>query len=229
MAKGNRKQGGGPGGRAPGAAGEAKSRSGNPAVRASARQPAGRPKGSRRAAGATSGGRGAAATPRRRLPPGETLYSPGAGPTRRRIERASAPVVVYLHQLPRLMPIAILLVLLVLGALLPPAFAAHRHRPGHAVRRVVVVPVLAGRDDVGEGDTGGNRRAPDRLRDESVPLEHLSGEGRRRGRSEGRPRPRPTPRRLGDRPGARAAAVIRDGPTEGAGTYGDPRPWARGP
>ena len=123
MAKGNRKQGGGPGARAPGAAGEARSRSGNPAVRASARQPAGRPKGGRRAAGATSGGRGAAATPRRRLPPGETLYSPGAGPTRRRIERASAPVVVYLHQLPRLMPIAILVVLLVLGALLPPAFA----------------------------------------------------------------------------------------------------------
>ena len=123
MAKGNRKQGGGPGGRAPGAAEEAKSRSGNPAVRASARQPAGRPKGGRRAAGATSGGRGAAATPRRRLPPGETLYSPGAGPTRRRIERASAPLVVYLHQLPRLMPIGILVVLLGLGALLPPAFA----------------------------------------------------------------------------------------------------------
>jgi hypothetical protein len=90
-------------------------------VRAGARQPAGRPKGSRYTAG-TPGGR--AAAPRRPLPPGETLYTPGAGPTRRRIERASAPLIVYLHQLPRLAPIGMLVVLLALGALLPAALAA---------------------------------------------------------------------------------------------------------
>jgi hypothetical protein len=35
----------------------------------------------------------------------------------------SAPLLVYLHQLPRLMPIGALVVLLALGALLPPALA----------------------------------------------------------------------------------------------------------
>jgi hypothetical protein len=122
VAKSNRKQGGRQGAATgPGASGQGRGRSGNPAVRAGSRQPAGRPKGSRHAAGA-SGGRGT--TPRRPLPPGETLYTPGAGPTRRRIERTSAPLVVYLHQLPRMVPVAALVILLVLGALLPPALAA---------------------------------------------------------------------------------------------------------
>lgn len=89
-------------------------------MRAGARQPAGRPTGSR-PPGAASG-RGAAA-PRRPLPPGQTFYTPGAGRVRRKIERVSAPLLVYLHQLPRLMPIGALVVLLALGALLPPALA----------------------------------------------------------------------------------------------------------
>ncbi len=42
------------------------------------------------------------------MPRGDTLYTPGAGPARRLLERRSAVLLVYLHQIPRwVVPLAI--------------------------------------------------------------------------------------------------------------------------
>jgi hypothetical protein len=77
-------------------------RSGNPANRAAAGgRPAARP------------------TPGRSLPQGGSFFTPNASPTRQRIEQASAPVLVLLHRLPRVVMGAVPLALLVLGAFLP--------------------------------------------------------------------------------------------------------------
>jgi hypothetical protein len=51
----------------------------------------------------------------RPLPKGDTLYTPGASAGRRAIERRSARPLMYLHQLPRWLPPAVLVVLLALG------------------------------------------------------------------------------------------------------------------
>src|SRR5512135_80704 len=72
-----------------------------------------------------------AGTPRRRRPPAaqrplpraQTWYTPGASPLRRSVERASAPLLVYLHRLPRLLVALAQLALLLLGVLLPPVVA----------------------------------------------------------------------------------------------------------
>jgi hypothetical protein len=49
------------------------------------------------------GGRASGAAPGRRpLPPGDTMVTPSAGPARRAVERRSAPLLVVMHGLPRL-------------------------------------------------------------------------------------------------------------------------------
>jgi hypothetical protein len=55
------------------------------------------------------------AKPRRPLPQGQALYTPQASPGRRAIERRSAALLVYLHQLPRWLPAVVLAVLLIAG------------------------------------------------------------------------------------------------------------------
>jgi hypothetical protein len=55
------------------------------------------------------------AKPRRPLPQGQALYTPQASPGRRAIERRSAALLVYLHQLPRWLPAVVLAVLLITG------------------------------------------------------------------------------------------------------------------
>jgi hypothetical protein len=72
---------------------------------------AGRGSAGRGSAGRGSAGRGA----RRPLPPGQALYTPGASAGRRAIERRSAALLVYLHQLPRWVPPVVLGVLLITG------------------------------------------------------------------------------------------------------------------
>jgi hypothetical protein len=53
--------------------------------------------------------------PARPLPPGQTLYTPGASGPRRLVEQRSAPVLAYLHQLPPVVPALVLGALLVTG------------------------------------------------------------------------------------------------------------------
>jgi len=53
--------------------------------------------------------------PRRPLPPGQVLYTPGASAGRQAVERRSAALLVYLHQLPRWLPAVALAVLLIAG------------------------------------------------------------------------------------------------------------------
>ncbi|MDQ1681531.1 MAG: hypothetical protein QOH99_72 [Frankiaceae bacterium] len=72
-------------------------RSGNPAKRAGA------------------AGSGAGRPP----PPGKSFFTPGASPTRLRIERGSAPLLVLFHRMPRPVFAALPLLLLVLGAFVP--------------------------------------------------------------------------------------------------------------
>lgn len=55
----------------------------------------------RRQAAARTAGGGTRAGNRRPLPKGDALYTPGAGPARRLVERRSAVLLVYLHQMPR--------------------------------------------------------------------------------------------------------------------------------
>ncbi len=51
----------------------------------------------------------------RPLPPGDTLYTPGASAARRAMERRSAAVLVYLHGLPAWLPPAVAAALLIAG------------------------------------------------------------------------------------------------------------------
>jgi hypothetical protein len=80
-------------------------RSGNPAVRSGSR-----PGGAKGAKGAKAG---------RPLPQGNSFFTPQASPLRREVERASAPLLVLFHRLPRPVFGALPLLLLVLGAFLP--------------------------------------------------------------------------------------------------------------
>jgi hypothetical protein len=66
------------------------------------------------ARGSGSGGR-RTPKPRRPLPPGQALYTPGASAGRQAVERRSAALLVYLHQLPRWLPAVALAVLLIAG------------------------------------------------------------------------------------------------------------------
>jgi hypothetical protein len=53
------------------------------------------------------------------MPQGNSFFTPQAGPVRQRVERASAPLLVLLHRLPRPVFGVLPLLLLVLGAFLP--------------------------------------------------------------------------------------------------------------
>ncbi|CAL9411148.1 hypothetical protein SUDANB121_01672 [Nocardiopsis dassonvillei] len=55
----------------------------------------------------------------RPLPPGDSLYTPGAGPVRRAVERRSAVPLVWLHRSPRWLTPLLLGVLFVAGLLAP--------------------------------------------------------------------------------------------------------------
>lgn len=111
------------------------------------------------------GGAGRAGTPARQrpLPPGETFATPHATPLRAGVERRSATLLVFLHRLPRWVPLVLMLALLaaalllkgVLGAVLLVALAAilvwlafvswPALRPGdRAFRAVTVAVVVAG-------------------------------------------------------------------------------------
>nr|WP_052809787.1 DUF6703 family protein [Streptomonospora alba] len=96
------------------------------------------------------------------MPPGDTLYTPGAGPLRRDIERRSAVPLVWLHNAPNLLLPAVvgavliagLVVAGVVGAVLLALLAAFfgwlaflawpRLRGGERAMRVVAVGVLLG-------------------------------------------------------------------------------------
>ncbi|KIH98520.1 hypothetical protein LP52_12495 [Streptomonospora alba] len=109
-----------------------------------------------------STGRDGAAGASRPLPPGDTLYTPGAGPLRRDIERRSAVPLVWLHNAPNLLLPAVvgavliagLVVAGVVGAVLLALLAAFfgwlaflawpRLRGGERAMRVVAVGVLLG-------------------------------------------------------------------------------------
>jgi hypothetical protein len=94
----------GPGQRGPGQRGAAQRGSG----------PSGAgPRGGGTARGTSPGRK--TAKPRRPLPQGQALYTPQASPGRRAIERRSAALLVYLHQLPRWLPAVVLAVLLITG------------------------------------------------------------------------------------------------------------------
>jgi len=51
----------------------------------------------------------------RPLPPGSTLFSPGASPAREQVERRSATLLLWLHQLPAWLPAVLAAALLVVG------------------------------------------------------------------------------------------------------------------
>ncbi|GHC89226.1 hypothetical protein GCM10007079_35020 [Nocardiopsis terrae] len=57
--------------------------------------------------------------PGRPLPPGDSLFTPGAGRLRREVERRSAVPLVWLHQRPRWLPPAVLGALFVAGLTAP--------------------------------------------------------------------------------------------------------------
>ena len=95
-------RGGGGGGRGPGARGAA-------GRTASARAADGPATAGRQAAGRGKG------QGRRPLPKGQSLYTPGASAGRRAVERRSAALLVYLHQLPRWVPPVVLAALLLTG------------------------------------------------------------------------------------------------------------------
>jgi|CZKW01.1.fsa_nt_gi hypothetical protein len=52
---------------------------------------------------------------RRPIPPGQTLYTPGASPARQSAERRSATLLVFLHQLPVWLLPVVLVALLITG------------------------------------------------------------------------------------------------------------------
>jgi hypothetical protein len=94
----------------------------------------GRQAAGRQAAGRQAGGRGADRA-RRPLPKGQALYTPGASAGRRAVERRSAALLVYLHQLPRWIPPV------VLGALLITGLAVHGIGGGIALAGVALALV----------------------------------------------------------------------------------------
>lgn len=57
------------------------------------------------------------------MPKGSTFYTPNASPYRQKVEQASAPLLVLLHRMPRVVFAALPLLLLVGGAFLPVAIA----------------------------------------------------------------------------------------------------------
>ncbi len=71
----------------------------------------------------------------RPLPPGTSLYTPGASRARQAAERRSARPLIYLHQLPRWVAPLLLVVFLIAGLAL--------HGPAGAVALCVVAAVLA--------------------------------------------------------------------------------------
>jgi hypothetical protein len=99
-----------------------------------ARPGAARGPGGRGAGGRGTGGRGTGSG-RRPLPKGQALYTPGASAGRQAIERRSAALLVYLHQLPRWIPPV------VLGALLITGLAVHGIGGGIALVGVALVLV----------------------------------------------------------------------------------------
>jgi hypothetical protein len=60
-------------------------------------------------------GGGAGASAGRPLPPGDSLYTPGAGDARRRVEQSSARPLVWLHQQPVWFAPVLVAVLLIIG------------------------------------------------------------------------------------------------------------------
>jgi hypothetical protein len=87
----------------------------------------------RQAAGRQAAGR-AKGQGRRPLPKGQSLYTPGASAGRRAVERRSAALLVYLHQLPRWVPPVVLAALLLTGLTV--------HGIGGAIALVAVALVL---------------------------------------------------------------------------------------
>jgi len=98
-----------------------------------------RPQGSARRGSGTARGNGSAGRrtpkPRRPLPPGQALYTPQASPGRQAVERRSAALLVYLHQLPRWLPPVLLAVLLIAGLAV--------HGAGGGIALIGVALVLA--------------------------------------------------------------------------------------
>jgi O-antigen ligase len=90
--------------------------------------------GNKQARGSSGGGR-KTPKPRRPLPPGQALYTPQASPARQAVERRSAALLVYLHQLPRWVPPVVLAVLLIAGLAV--------HGIGGAIALIGVALVLA--------------------------------------------------------------------------------------
>jgi len=64
-------------------------------------------------------GGGVGASRGRPLPRGNSFYTPGAGDTRRQMERSSARPLVWLHQQPVWLPPAVVAILLVVGLAVP--------------------------------------------------------------------------------------------------------------
>lgn len=79
------------------------------------RRPAARPQ----ARTAATRGSGGPRRPARPLPQGETFFTPGAGGVRATMERRSAKLLVYLHQMPRWIMPVLLAALLVAGLAVP--------------------------------------------------------------------------------------------------------------
>lgn len=55
----------------------------------------------------------------RPLPPGDTLFTPGASAARQDVERRSATVLLWLHQMPRWLPVLLVAALLITGLAVP--------------------------------------------------------------------------------------------------------------
>jgi uncharacterized protein DUF6703 len=64
-------------------------------------------------------GGGAGVSRARPLPPGDSLYTPGASDARRRVEQSSARPLVWLHQQPVWLPPLVVALLLVVGLAVP--------------------------------------------------------------------------------------------------------------
>lgn len=62
--------------------------------------------------------------PGRPLPPGDALFTPGAGRLRREVEQRSAVPLVWLHQRPRWLPPVVLGALFIAGLMAPGALGA---------------------------------------------------------------------------------------------------------
>jgi len=74
--------------------------------------------------GQTSGAASRRVRRPRSLPPGDTLFSPQASPARQEVERRSATLLLWLHQLPVWLPAVLAVGLLVAGLAVPGAGGA---------------------------------------------------------------------------------------------------------